>query len=399
MAKPVLTFFFDALKPESLPYMPFLNSLAYHRRMRTELGYSVTCHPSMYSGVHPDKHLQWFVWKYDPPSSPFRWAYIFRYLGLFDNLPVRYFLHRYTRMFREKNTSWFGVPLLVNLPLRYWPYFNVVEDRTWNEPGYLEKYPTIFDYLRKQNVGFEVVGMTRGGGDEVTQMGQHQFKEIHPWTYFFFGSLDSYSHKYGQGSPETIARMHELDRLAETQYEAYAHRVADFDVLVFSDHGHTLVKKRVDIQDHFRKQGQNLNRFIHLIEANFARFWFRNNAERAVVERILASLKDGFILTAEHAHRYHVEMPDNRFGDLVFYLDAPAIFTKTIWGFGRTQNSMHGYRPDYPDSDGVLLSNRQLLETTHVDLVDIFPTILHSLDLPVPGYVDGQILWADHDTK
>lgn len=393
--RPVLTFFFDALKPSSLHHMPFLNSLPHQRRMRTELGYSVTCHPSMYSGVHPDKHLQWFVWKYDPETSPFGWARVFKYLGLLDNLPARYFLKKYTRLFREPNTSWFGVPLLVNLPLRYWPYFTVTEDRAWDEPAYLKEYPTAFDVLRGHNVKFEVIGMKKGAGDEFAQIARHTLGEIQPWTYFFFASLDSYSHKYGQHSPETVARMGELDRLARAQYDAYRRRVPDFDVFVFSDHGHTMIQKRVDIHGHFRRYSHNLHEFLNLIEANYARFWFRNDEEREIVEHILSTIEGGFVLTEEHYQRYHLEMPDNRFGDLIFYLDAPAVFSKTIWGFSRTQNSMHGYLPEYPDSDGVFLSNRRLTEASHVELVDILPTLLASLDLPVPDYVDGRVLWAD----
>jgi hypothetical protein len=389
----ILTFFFDALRPDSLQYMPFLNSFAHKRRMRAELGHSVTCHPSMYSGVHPNKHLQWFVWRYDPVSSPFKWARVFRYLGFLDNVGSRYFLHKYTRQFRPANTAWFGIPLLVNLPLKYWPYFNVVEDRSWDEPGYLKEYPTVFDILRRHNVGFEVVGMTKGAGSEFTQIGGHEFTEIRPWTYFFLGSVDSYSHKYGQDAPETIERMGRLDQLVEAKYEAYSRRVSDFDVFVFSDHGHIHSEKRVDIHRVFRQHGHNLNRFIHLIDSNYARFWFRNDRERAIVERVLANVEEGFILTDEHLGRYHLQMPDNRYGDLVFYLDAPYLFTKTIWGFSRGQKSMHGYLPDYPDSDGIFLSQRPLIEGTHVELVDVLPTLLDSLGLPVPDYVDGQVLW------
>jgi hypothetical protein len=392
--KPVLTFFFDALKPESLKHMPFLNSFAHKRRIRTELGYSVTCHPSMYSGVHPDKHLQWFVWKYAPSTSPFGWARIFKYLGLVDNLGSRYFLHKYTRQFRPKNTSWFGIPLLVNLPLRYWPYFDVVEDRSWDEPGYLKEYPTIFDILRSCDVGFEVVGMVNGAGDEFAQIGQHQFKDICPWTYFFLGSVDSYSHHYGQGSPETIERMQRLDQLVESRYAEYSKRVKDFDLVVFSDHGHIDVERKVDIHAHFRANGHDLHQFLNLVEANYARFWFRTDKERAIVERILSSLEGGFILTDELLQRYHVTMPDNRYGDLVFYLDRPAIFSKTIWGFGWKQKSMHGYLPDYADSDGVFVSQRPLVDGTHIELTDILPTILSSLGQRVPEYVDGRALWA-----
>ncbi len=391
--RPVLTFFFDALKPDSLPHMPFLNSFAHLRRMRSELGHSVTCHPSMYSGVYPNKHLQWFVWRYDPVGTPFKWARFFKYLGFGDNLPARYFLHKYTRMFRPKNTSWFGVPLLVNLPLRYWPYFNVVEDRAWDEPGYLKEYPTVFDILRRHKVAFKVIGMTRGAGDEFHQIAGHRFTEIHPWSYFFLGSIDRYSHKYGQDAPETIERMRRLDELVETQYRAYCQRVSDFDVFVFSDHGHVPATKRVDIYSVFRHHGSNLGRFIHLVESNYARFWFRKDAERATAERILSTMREGFILTEEHLRRYRVDMPDNRYGDLIFYLDAPYLFSKTIWGFSRGQKSMHGYLPDYPDSDGVFLSQRPLVEGSHAELVDVLPTLLDSLGLPIPDYVDGRVLW------
>ena len=395
--RPVLTFFFDALKPESLQYMPFLNSFAHQRRMRTELGYSVTCHPSMYSGVHPDKHLQWFVWKYAPEASPFGWARVFKYteyLGFLDNLPARYFLHKYTRMFREKNTAWFGVPLLVNLPLKYWPYFDVVEDRAWDEPGYLAEYLTIFDILRQHDVDFEIVGMTKGAGDELVQIGGHKFQEIRPWTYFFLGSIDGYSHHYGQHAAESIERLRRLDQLVEAKYSEYSQRTSDFDVFVFSDHGHIAVEKQVDIHEHFRKHGSGLHRFVNLIEANYARFWFRTDKERTVVERILSTLEGGFVLDDEHLRRYHLQMPDHRYGDLIFYLDQPAIFSKTIWGFSRTQKSMHGYLPEHPGSDGVFLSQRPLVEGTHVELVDVLPTLLSSLDLPIPGYVDGHALWA-----
>jgi predicted AlkP superfamily pyrophosphatase or phosphodiesterase len=394
--KPVITFFFDGLKPDSLEHMPFLNSFAFKRRMRAELGHSVTCHPSMYSGVHPNKHLRWFIWQYDPVGSPFKWASVLRFLGILNNFPARYFLHKFTSLFREENTSWFGVPLLVNLPLKHWSYFNVVEDRSWDEPGFLKEYPTVFDILRKQNISFEVIGMTKGAGDESAQIDGFEFKEIQPWTYFFLGSLDGYSHKYRQDSPETIERMRYLDQLVEAKFREYKQRVNDFDVFVFSDHGHVRAEKRVDIHNIFRQQGSDLNQFIHLVESNYLRVWFRNDGERAIVEDILQTVEKGFILSEEHLRRYHLEMPDNRYGDLVFYLDAPYLFTKTIWGFSRRQKSMHGYLPDNPDSDGIFLSQRPLVDGTHVELVDILPTLLDSLELPVPDYVDGRVLWANN---
>ena len=74
----VLTVFIDGLKPESVEeYMPFLNTFG-KRRVETDLGYSVTCHATMYSGVYPNKHLRWFLWKYSPETSPFKWIRRFK---------------------------------------------------------------------------------------------------------------------------------------------------------------------------------------------------------------------------------------------------------------------------------------------------------------------------------
>lgn len=43
----------------------------------------------------------------------------------------------------------------------------------------------------------------------------------------------------------------------------------------------------------------------------------------------------------------------------------------------------------------VFLRNRLLIEGTHVELVDILPTLLSSLDVLVPDSVDGRLVWAD----
>ena len=100
--KPILTFFFDGLKPDSLAHMPFLNSLS-HRRLRTLLGYSITCHASMYSGVYPNKHLMWFVWQHSPETSPFRWLHSARLLQYLDSLPMRLLVQRITNRVQKRH--------------------------------------------------------------------------------------------------------------------------------------------------------------------------------------------------------------------------------------------------------------------------------------------------------
>lgn len=390
--KPILTMFLDGLKYESLKYMPFLNSFLYKHRMKTILGYSVGCHASMYSGVYPNKHLLWFIWKYSPHTSPFRWLRGFEKVGILDNLAGKYFCHKIAGSF-EKNTACFGIPLVINLPLKYWPHIDVAEKKLWNEPGYLEKYPTLFDILRANKIEFEIVGMAQSVNNSVPIVEQHTFSEIKPWTYLFMGDVDSFSHKLMQDSPEAIHKLRYIDRVMETRYREFEKKVGEFHSIVVSDHGHIPIKNRIDLYRVFKKDGYDLNSYMHIVDANYARFWFRNDREKEIVKQVLLELPCGFILSEELQKKYCVNMPDNRYGDLVFYLDAPNIFSKTIWGYGRTQKSMHGYLPDHRDSDGIFISNTETKDIDYVNLVDILPSTLALLEIPIPDYIDGQVLW------
>jgi hypothetical protein len=144
----------------------------------------------------------------------------------------------------------------------------------------------------------------------------------------------------------------------------------------------------------FRQAGDDLHRYVNLVEANFARFWFRSDRERSRVEEVLSTIPGGATLTEELLQKYHLSMPDNRFGDLVFYLDVPRMFSPTIWGFGNSLTSMHGYLPEYADSDGVLVTNRAMRDGDQARLVDIMPSIISRFDLSLPDYLDGRSLWS-----
>lgn len=402
----VLTVFVDALKPESLQYMPFLQSCAEKRRIRTQLGYSNTCHASMYSGVYPNKHLHWFIWQYSPNTSPFKWMNDLKMDKLPHNIYTKYLCYRVSCFTRKEITAFFGIPFLWNIPLKDWHYFDVSEKKLWMEPGFLENYPTIFDILRENGIDFDVVGMPRNNDDSVRMLKNHYrvIKEynpdkIKPWTYFFIGNIDPLSHFFGQDSSEVQMSLRELDKTLEQKYNFFKERVDDFTFIVFSDHGQLRVKHEVNLYSLFESSGSHLEDYIFFIDSNYARFWFRTEKEGMEIREILSKLGGkGFILTEELSRKYKIDMPDNRYGDLVFYLDAPYIFGKgEVFVMGRRRNpsyvSMHGYLPDNPESDGVFVSNRAVIDQSHVRLVDITPSILLLLGTPIPKHMDGMVIW------
>ena len=91
-------------------------------------------------------------------------------------------------------------------------------------------------------------------------------------------------------------------------------------------------------------------------------------------------------------------MPDNRYADLVFYVDAPHHLTAGLTlGWKKFKSpflSAHGYSPDIPDSDGVLVSNRKARDGTHVELVDIMPSVLDIFGIEIPEHVEGKVIWS-----
>jgi hypothetical protein len=85
-------------------------------------------------------------------------------------------------------------------------------------------------------------------------------------------------------------------------------------------------------------------------------------------------------------------MPDNRYGDLIFYLDYPYMFKKNAWGYSTNTVSIHGYLPDYPDKDGVFVSN-QPAKQGYITLADIVPSLLDKIGLKTEIDFDGQPVW------
>ncbi len=383
--KPLLTVFIDSLKPESIEYMPFLNSFEVRRRVKTELGYSLTCHSSIYSGVHPDKHKVWVLWKYSPHSSPFKWISKLKIDRLPHNKYSKFACFAVTKLLYRGKTL-FGMPFrfitfwgLWHTPLKYWSYLDTTEYQQ-----------TLFDILQDNNIGFEVVY-------DVAE--KHKFSNLKPWTYIFIGDIDPLTHRYGQDSIPTRKRLAEIDEILQGIYGLFEKEFGDFYFMCFSDHGQSRVKGKVDLYALFESHGKRFDDYIRFMDSTFVRFWFRNEKEEGEVREILSELEGkGFILTEEHLRKYKISMPDNRYGDLIFYLNVPHIFDHgnlKVMGkqFSVSAVEMHGYLPDHSESDGIFISNKQVLDGSHVELVDIMPSILDALNIKLPDYVDGKVLW------
>lgn len=316
-----------------------------------------------------------------------------------DNNYIKYLIYRIAKRLNSNNTSYFSVPFLWDLSLDSWSNFDLTEKVFWSDPNFLENYPTIFELLKSYDIDYEIVGMTRGHLDNSSQIVKcHKFNIIKPWTYLFIGDIDPLSHRFGQSSKYVMTRLKEIDDMLEHIYRNFEANYDDFNFMLFSDHGHVDIEDYIDLQSIFRSHNLNLNHIIHFVDANFARFWFRSETEKKDVIRLLSHLDDkGFILSSNHLNKYKINMPDNRYGDLIFYLDMPRIFDRgklVIAGKQRNHPSVsaHGYLPDHAGSDGVFVSNRSIVKSSYIRLEDIAPSILSNFGKNRLAYMDGDII-------
>jgi predicted AlkP superfamily pyrophosphatase or phosphodiesterase len=391
--RPVLAVFLDGLGADSVRHMPFLSAQGTVERVRTELGYSITCHASMYTGLRPDRHGLWFVWQRRPESSPFRWLRPFRALDVIDNLPMHVLATKITRRFVH-TTSWFGIPYPVHVRWRDIPDLDIAERKLWPDPGYLAPAATIFDTMRAHRTTFEIVGMTRGHAAGLAGI-EAWTAPTSPaqFTYLFAGDIDHASHAHGQKSQRVRDLLGRVDEAIEAKHGEVTRRLGEEPaLLVWSDHGHHDVQRMNPLVE-LEKHRIPLRRYPHVIDTNFLRMWIDDAAERADVAGRLDELGIGHVLTDDELRRHRVSMPDDRYGNLIFYLDVPWAFSHTIWGFGRRLASGHGYLPDHPGSDAVLVSNLPTREGP-LDLVDLAPSVLELLGLPIAPALDGRSVWS-----
>lgn len=389
----VLLYFMDGVKYDMMQkHMPFLASL-HTKPLMSDFGYSCACHATMYTSRYIEEHGTWYIWKRGN-YSPYKWLNYIPGLKYINWLPLKLVLGKITRKL-SKNSSYPGVPCLVNLPLKYWPLFETTEDVMWNDKRYKPEIPNLFSIMRDNNVKHHVIALHRGtqANDSMNEECQVDYKND-KFVYYFIGYTDNIMHQYGEFRKESQEYLTKVDAFIKMTYEKAKTARPDEDVTIiaFSDHGHIDIEEpKIDINDYFKLYGLKVNKYVHLIEANFARFWFRNDKEREEVDQVLALMTDkslGFVLTKEYLDKYHLNVNPKEHGEVVFYLAAPHEFTNTIWGFGKTVKSGHGFEPTLPKHYGIFCSNKPLANNRNFAyLTDVLPSVVDNMGMKADSYL------------
>ena len=216
----------------------------------------------------------------------------------------------------------------------------------------------------------------------------------HLITAWFHGA-DHQGHRYGPSDDAVGVALRAQDRALRRLVTGLEERsaFANTTLLLVSDHGMAAVEKRVDLIAALKDAG------VYgevLGGGGFATVWVDGNRARAVgiVEAARAAGLDAYLRDRAPAE-LGVDAP--RFGDVVV-LARPGTSIASSFSLSRFVRGMHGYRSEVPSMGAIFIAAgrgvRAGTKLGRIRNLDVAPTVLALLGIPVPDWMEGRPLAA-----
>jgi predicted AlkP superfamily pyrophosphatase or phosphodiesterase len=375
-----LVFVIDALGHEIVGGGGFLDTLIppNRPRVRSILGYSSAALPSLFTGRLPSGHGHWGMYRRDPGHSVFRkYAPLLRFAG---RLPrgqwrVRQWLAK--RLRRDGITGYFS---LYEVPLGLLPEFDLCERRNIYRPGGFDGIASLFDHLHRAKVPHRIWDWSadpRASYDEMEYAARHGAERF---LFLYDAGLDSLMHVHGPRSEAAASWLRACEGRILRIVEAARSAGRKPRLRVFGDHGMAEIHTILDVAGDLRRLSPNdRDSMLVFLDSTMARFWFKNDSARGAVKSILAGRSGGRFLTPEELILHGVDFSDRAYGDEIFLCDAGTLILPSFMG-STPLKGMHGYHPDDPDSDTVLLAEPAPAPVPRT-ILDITPLLLSDLGI------------------
>lgn len=363
MNKLSLFIFVDALGWEIFKRSSFLKKFWVDRKpLKTILGYSSACDPSIISGRFPSQHGHWSSFYYSPATSPFRPLKWLRFVPKILRESSR-FRHLVSRAFASLGGH-SGYVQLYNVPFEHLPLFDYVEKKwMWGVSNGLAIGPSIFDHLLKNKIPFYVKpSVTVSDEEQWEEVKEKIRKKSISFAYLFLGALDATMHAHGTSGPAVDALLKQYDKQIRDLVHLAKEHYREVSWYVFSDHGMHDVKEVCDLQKILASLNLGLKfgeDYVAMYDSTMARFWTFNSTARQKLLEGLKQIPQGRILDDEELKKEGVFFPDRRFGDVIFLLNPGVLLVPSYMGRKRIPG-MHGYAPSDADSTAMICSNRWL---------------------------------------
>ena len=388
---------FHSMKKKKIPIFLFIDAFGWEilkahpsfledriidkRKLRTILGYSSACDPSIISGLKPDQHKQWSSFFYSQSTCPYRWVKWLRLLPAFvtDYHRVRFYVSKVIKKI-HRFTGYFQI---YNVPFQYLPLFDYAEKHwIWGPEGLLNAR-TIFNILIDNKLPYYVHELDKSDEYSLKKLKKMIANQSVDFTYIGLGKLDAFMHAKGTHDPgvsEQVqwydGQIRDLLAIAEANYD-------DVPFYVFTDHGMHNIKETFDLQRKIESLSLDFgNDYVAIYDSTMARFWFLKELARNEIKACLEKQTMGRILPEAELKDLGVFFPDSMYGEIIFLMNSNVQIVPSFMGKKFTPG-IHGFHPDDADSYACICSNRALPKKL-IGIEQIFWIMLHEMGLPDP---------------
>jgi len=380
--------FLDAFSSRYISMAPFLNSISrkgYYTPLSRTFALGKGLGTSIYTGTTRNTNKVWcdYVLRDQPYSNPSLFKFCVR---LCDLIPSDKF-NKYSRyaVYRLFNKP-FGTPNII--PPDLLDFFKL-------KPGNQE-IVTMFDHINNNGKQYCVSGLSPSLFDPTSNSILEEMKKDCDLFFIKFGALDKLGHKYGPESDEIRERVSQLDKVLKNLVESAPDKYTHF--VFFSDHGMTPVHNKINLFSLLDKLPIKFPEdYLFFLHSTIACFWFNNNDAKRIINEALQKVDFGDILDRSKLEELGIDKIGSEYGELIFTLKEGYVFFPDFYRKKASPKGMHGYA--IQDYDRPILIIHSLSSKTEdmgkkdkVGHIDIMPTVLDFLDLPIPSTCEGDSL-------
>jgi len=351
------------------------------------------------AGLYPEESNSGTHYWFSPKTSPF--LFLKRWGTIADGLPYTVqLLLRLLVIFkiRFSNTS-LGVKYNAHpakIPFAVLPNFDVVHSKLSYEKGFCPK-PTIYDIFRRHGIKWLYFGHPISSSSAYSMCRQLSGIKLQNADFIFLliADLDATGHRWGPNSVERKNALKNLDRYLEKIFDKLTEPEKGMQLIIMGDHGMVEVQKLINIQERLSQLScKPWVDYAYFLDSTFARFWFYNPKAKDEITDMLMNVAGGRVLTDADKQHYRINYKHNKFGDLMFWADGGNLIFPNFYQDKQPVRGMHGYPEEVRDNHSAFILYSSLQKYgielgEPVPMVDVFPTILEFMQLPIPEGTNG----------
>lgn len=324
--------------------------------LKTVLGYSSTCIPTILTGKLPQEHGHMSFFYYDPDRSPFKPCRPLRFLP--DNIAGRGRVRRLLSKAIQKFYGYTGYFQLYNMPFEFLHLFNYSEKLDIYQPGGINGgVPTIFDFLRGRGIPFHLSDWRATEENNISSLLSSVAGGGIRFAYLYLPAMDGLMHSHGTDSPLVSQKIQWYESQIRQVFNLARRHYGSVTLHVFSDHGMTDITSQCDLMARIR--GLDLRfglDYAAVFDSTMARFWFLRRSAREQIVEVLGEEPSGRILSQRELLNNGCYFPDDQYGDLFFLMNPGVLICPSHMG-EKPMAGMHGYEPGHEDSVAMFSSN------------------------------------------